>query len=155
VPDLNGDQFPEIIFGLPLSDLPNLADAGKAEVVSIGGARQYGIDPSQEMRLSWEPTGASGNGHLQVAFGVGLVPGFLIASSGQSTTAVANQTILVDLTPGEWISVPVPLNGSGIASVPLDLTDASLDATMVFVQAAQVVPATFLVSNGLQLLFCR
>jgi len=55
VPDLNGDQFPELIVGLPLHDLPNLADVGKAEVLSIGGARRYGNDPSQEMRLASQP----------------------------------------------------------------------------------------------------
>jgi hypothetical protein len=155
VPDLNGDQFPELIVGAPRHDAPMAPDAGKVVVLSIGGARKFGINATQEMTLTWEPVSNLGLGDGHVAFGVGLVPGFVIVSVGESTTIVGNQTIVVDLTPGQWSQVPFVSDQNGSWTTPIDLTQVALDGVSFFLQAVQILPSSFIVSNGLQLLFCR
>jgi hypothetical protein len=154
LPDINGDRFPEIVVGQYRHDLPNATDAGRAVVMSIAGVRPYGMDPTQEMTLIWDAGTTSGVGDLQVAFGAAIAPAFLIVGSGQFTTLVGSQIVLVDLV-GQWFPVPIALDPLGSWSMEVDLTQASMNGTMLFLQAAQVLPSLFIVSNGIQMLFSR
>lgn len=152
--DVNGDGLDDVVSGAYLDDDGGI-DAGSARVLTVCGTQPYGTGSGGSVPpvLHWTagPVGAASSGSLHISGGAAFGVGGLAISVGEATVPLGGLTVLVDITPGAWLFLPLTLNGVGAAVVPLELRQVALDG-LVFRAQALVAVSSPALSNGLRIL---
>lgn len=112
---------------------------------------QYGLVLPPPFSLDFVPPFGS-QGTVQLRGGTPSASALVVISTGPERTPMAGgATLLVDLGPGAWFSLTIPLDPAGAADIPIDLQSPGLAGLALYIQAAH---APLVVTNGLRLLFC-
>ena len=113
-----------------------------------------GVAPAQTMSMTWR-IGAppnDQNGTFVLAGGTPNGVALLLVALGPGSTPVDNNTVLVDLSPGQFFTTALPLAPNGVLAFPLSAGNAALSGVPFYVQAIDAaVPSS---SNGLRMQFC-
>jgi FG-GAP repeat protein len=157
--DVNGDGLDDVLGGARYSDIAGL-DAGSGMVFAVGGARAYGDDPlgSQLIDLEWG-AGISGQPSQGGAIISGANPfanGIAALSEFPNQFITSGIELLIDITPGNFISGNFGYNAAGDFFIPINLRQPVLAGETYYLQAfAADVSQSFGISssNGLELLF--
>ncbi len=148
--DPNGDGFSEVAV---LSSFEPGNHLGVLRVVGAAVAEPF-MAPGvvTPLTLGWTH-GTGSTGTIGITGAPPAAPGLLVASANQTTTTVFGASVLVDLTPGAFISTAFTYGPLGTLSFPVDLRSPGTAGLTVYVQAAALGPPVPLVSGGLMLGF--
>ncbi|MEZ6195735.1 MAG: integrin alpha [Planctomycetota bacterium] len=157
--DVNDDGFDDVLVGARYSATAAY-NSGAALVIAATGARPYGDDPlgTQTLALEWDHgiAGQMTQGGVYISGALPYTAGVAVLSDSPWQSQTAGIELLVDITPGHFISGNFGFDASGLFLIPVNLAQPTLAGLVFHLQAFAAdgtAPFGIVSSNALELLF--